>query len=152
MKIATKQSNYGCPLIRGKSCEEEREICLSCRLPKCFYDKQHGELTKAEWGRLGGLVTASRYGHDTLSEWGRKGGRPRLATLEEIFRQQQLLKAQENKKEVTDTPSKLPGSLKELKKLYLHQRRSTGNIQTKRGKVDPSFPPKEAKTNGKSSS
>ena len=61
-----------------------------------------------------------------------KGGRPRALTLDEI-RQQQLLKAQENKKEVMDTSSKLPGSLKELKKLYLHQRRSTGNTKYKAG-------------------
>ena len=56
----------------------------------------------------------------------KKGGRPRSKTLAEL-RQQELLEAQKNKKEESDTPGKLSGSLKELKGLYLRQRRSTGN-------------------------
>lgn len=86
---------------------------------------------KQKAGRLGGLATFRKYGREGMVACGKKGGRPRALTIEE--RQQQLLKAQENKKEVEDTPSTLPGNLKELKKRYLHQRRSTGNKQYKAG-------------------
>jgi len=86
---------------------------------------------KQKAGRLGGLATFHKYGREGMVARGNRGGRPRSLTLEE--RQQQLLKAQENKKEVMDTPGKLPGSLKELKKLYLHQRRSTGSTKYKAG-------------------
>ena len=75
--------------------------------------------------------TTRQYKREEMAARGRKGGRPRALTLEE--RQQQLLKAQENKKGVEDTPGKLPGSLKELKKLYLHQRRPTGDPKYKPG-------------------
>jgi len=28
----------GCPLIAGKTQDEEREICLNCPLPQCIFD------------------------------------------------------------------------------------------------------------------
>ena len=86
---------------------------------------------KQKAGRLGGLTTFRKYGREGMVTRGRKGGRPRALTLEEI--RQQQLQVQENNKEVKGTPDELPGSLKELKKLYLHQRRSTGNIKHKAG-------------------
>ena len=85
---------------------------------------------KQKAGRLGGLATFHKYGREGMVARGKKGGRPRALTLEE---RQQQLQAQKNKKEVKDTPGKLPGNLKELKRLYLHQRRSTGNTKYKAG-------------------
>jgi len=65
-------------------------------------------------------------------ECGRLGGRPRLPTLAEI-RQQELLEAQENKKEVMGIPGRLPDNLKELRRLYKLCQRSTGHKQIQKG-------------------
>ena len=47
-----------------------------------------GKLTPELSGHLGGVVTASRYGHGYMKKIGRRGGRlggrPRLRTLAEI--------------------------------------------------------------------
>ena len=76
-------------------------------------------LSKADCGRLGGLITFLRVGPRGMSERGKQGGRPRAPTLE---RQQEPLGAQINAKEEMDTPSKLPDSLTELRRLYLHRK------------------------------
>lgn len=65
------------------------------------------------------------------AECGKLGGRPRLPTL--VERQQELLEAQNNEKEVMDTPGKLPDNHKELLKLYQLHRRSNGHEQIQEG-------------------
>lgn len=86
---------------------------------------------KQKAGRLGGLATFHKYGREGMVARGNRGGRPRSLTLEE--RQRQASEAQNNEKEVMGIPGRLPDNLKELKKLYLRQRRSTGSIQNKSG-------------------
>ena len=90
MKTATKTANYECPLLRdkdkmkkkdfgdGRLKTEADDFCLNhCPRRVCFeviHDrKNRRRLTRAECGRLGGLATARKYGHDKLAEWGRKG-------------------------------------------------------------------------------
>ena len=73
-------------------------------------------MIKSEARRRGGLVNYSRYGHEGMVARGKKGGRPRLPKLEEI-RQHQSPKAQNNKKEVTDSLV-ATNSLTELKRLW----------------------------------
>jgi len=114
MAVALGEKQKECPLIRRKSKREEREICLNCPLPCCLYER--GRLTKAECGRLGGLVTKQRHGLGFFSINGARGGRPRALTIEDINRQHQLLEAQNNKEEVMDTRHDL--SLTELRKLW----------------------------------
>jgi len=73
------------------------------------------------------------------AECGKLSGRPRALTLAEI-RQQELLEAQNNEKEVKDTPSILASNNRtELLKLYKLHRRSSGNYKNKT-KVGTVFP------------
>lgn len=84
-------------------------------------------LTRAEAGRIGGLVTLERYGRDHLAEWGRLGGRPRSQTYDDITRQRQRLEQNNNNKEVIQGP---PGNLRQLKTLYKLRRGSNGILET----------------------
>jgi len=61
-------------------------------------------------GRLGGLTTSLKYGHDFYVAMGKKGGRPRAKTIADI--------PQPAPKELFKKGDSLPSSLTELKKLY----------------------------------
>ena len=98
MTTATKTGNFECPLLRdkdntkkkdfgGEQRTEAEDFCLyHCPCHECLEvlhdDKIRSKPTKAECGRLGGLATAKKYGHDKLAEWGRKGGLTYALTLE----------------------------------------------------------------------
>ena len=127
MTTATKTANKECPLVKDIGYYEGHGICLNCPIypNECFYERREKKLTKAECGKLGGLATARKYGHDQLAEGGRMGGRAYALTFADIG-QQELLEAQ-NKKEVMDTPDKLPNDRQELKRLLRH--RSNGKIK-----------------------
>ena len=128
MTIAIRTADSRCPLIRGKtfdSHEEFCQVCLNCPFDPCIDERRERKLTKAECGKLGGLATARKYGHDQLAEWGRMGGRAYALTFADIG-QQQPLEAQ-NKKEVMDAPDKLPNDRQELRRLLRH--RSNGKIK-----------------------
>lgn len=65
-------------------------------------------------------------------ECGRLGGRPKALTIEDI-RQQQLLGARNNEKEVMDTLGISSNNLKELRRLYKLRHRSNGHKQIQEG-------------------
>lgn len=76
---------------------------------------------RKEAGRLGGIMTFSRYGPEGMKERAKLGGRPKLPTTGEIRQQSaSLAPLHKNEKE-----ERLPNGLRGLKRLYL-QRNGTG--------------------------
>ena len=90
-------------------------------------------MTRAEAGRLGGLATFDAVGVAGMRERGKKGGRPRQVTLEELERQEQLLRPNE-----TDALRVETNNLNEMKRLWRLRRESTGIAESTPG---PAVPP-----------
>lgn len=82
-------------------------------------------LTKADYGRMGGLTTALRHGSEHMSRISRMrktyAGRPRLKTLEELG-QESTQESQTIKEE------ELPHSLRGLRELWTLQQRSRQSV------------------------
>ena len=99
-----------CPLIRGKSLEDEIKICLHCPFPKCFEEltdrtrdnfikkaktrksKEQIIADKKRSGSLGGIATSNKYGSRYMAIIGQRGGKQRGINF--WIRQQQLHEAQ----------------------------------------------------------
>jgi len=102
-----------CPLIRGKSLEDEIKICLHCPFPKCFEEltdrtrdnfikkaktrksKEQIIADKKRSGSLGGIATSNKYGSRYMAIIGQRGGRQWGINFR--IRQQQLHEAQKRR-------------------------------------------------------
>jgi hypothetical protein len=79
-KTQLRRQRETCPLLRGKTENEQRLTCLNCPMPRCFYElleEQKGKLALSQWGQFGGAVIMQRYGAYYMTELAKRGGRPR---------------------------------------------------------------------------
>lgn len=92
--------------------DDNRLYCAMCRRPY---------RTWRDYGRIGGLQTALRYGRDYMAEIGRRGGLAgRLPTMAEV-RQQSASETQIQIRE-----GRLPNRLSELKELWKLRNKEEG--------------------------
>jgi hypothetical protein len=79
----------------------------------------------ADAGRLGGLQTYLRHGREHMAAMGRQGGRPRAMTFDELKKQPEFLKAEEEARRRMDTPGAQTNSLVKLKRLWRLRRKGS---------------------------